>query len=129
MNGRAAEDPRVAAPVQGDYFRTGAPVAFASQMRCRFLIVPFSQSRLMALLTQRGERVALLQHEAEALLRARRGELADDLAVRHLHGGDVERRRQVDDEPVDLPALQRLHGRVVRVVDERLRVGLIVLTM
>src|SRR6478736_7749760 len=33
------------------YFRTGAPVALASQMRWRFLIAPFDQSRSSALLT------------------------------------------------------------------------------
>ena len=36
-------------------------------------------------------------------------ELPDHFAVRDLYGGDVERRRQVDDEPVDLLVLQRLH--------------------
>ena len=33
------------------YFRTGAPVALASQMRWRVLIVPFAHSRSSALLT------------------------------------------------------------------------------
>ena len=37
-------------PFRG-YFRTGAPVALASQMRWRFLIVPFAHSRVNALST------------------------------------------------------------------------------
>src|SRR6185312_8375764 len=70
------------------------------------------------------KRVALLEDHAEPLLRAERGELPDDDAVRYLHGGHVERRRQVDDDAVDLAVLERLHRGVVRVVDERARRGL-----
>ncbi len=51
-------------------------------------------------------------------------ELAEDQAVRHLDGSDVEGRRQVDDEAVDLLVLQRLDGGVVRVEHRRLLRGL-----
>ena len=44
----------------------------------------------------------------EVLLRPGRANWPDDLAVRDLHGGDVDRSREVDDEPVDLLVLQRL---------------------
>src|SRR5919204_5425110 len=45
------------------------------------------------------ERVALLEHHAEVLARLA-GELAQDLRVRDLDGGDVEGRRQVDHDAV-----------------------------
>ena len=61
--------------------------------------------------TQRGERVALREDHAEVLAAGSARELAEDLRVRHLGGGDVERGRQVDDEPVDLLVLQRLRPR------------------
>ena len=61
--------------------------------------------------------VALLEDHPEPLLAGRGLELADDLAVRHLHRRHVEGGRQVDDEAVDLADLQRLDGGVVRVVD------------
>ena len=47
----------------------------------------------------------------------------------HLDGGDVEGRRQVDDDPVDLAVLQRLDGGVVGVVDERACDGLMYFVM
>src|SRR6266540_2690065 len=76
----------------------------------------------------RRQRAALLQHEPEVLLAADRRELADDEAVRHLLGtGDVERRRQVDDDPVDLLRLQAGIDVVGGVVDRRLLARLDVL--
>src|SRR5919197_4172021 len=62
------------------------------------LVRPEARNRLV---DARDERVPLLQHEPEALLRGAARELTDDGPVRHLHGGHVERRRQVDDEAVD----------------------------
>ncbi len=107
------------------YFRSGAP-AFASQVCWSFAIVPFDVSASIALFDATDERVALLEHEPEALLRARRGQLADDDAVVELRRRDVERRRQVDDDPVDLAVLQRLDRLVVVVEDERVaELGLI----
>src|SRR5947208_3391562 len=72
------------------------------------------------LVDARGQRIALLQHHAEVLA-GLRGQLAEDLPVRHLDRGDVERGRQVDDDRVDLLALEREHRLIVRVVDLRLR--------
>src|SRR5262245_32845940 len=46
------------------------------------------------------ERVALLEDHAEVLAAGLRRELAEDLPLGNLDGGDVERRRQVDDEAV-----------------------------
>src|SRR3954449_3542377 len=72
-----------------------------------------------------GQLAALLEHEPEALLAARSGaELTHDFAVGDLHGSHVERGRKVDHEAVDLPVLERLHSRVVRVVDLRRAVRL-----
>src|SRR5918997_1734200 len=73
----------------------------------------------------RGERTALGQHHSELVRRARAGrQLTDDRSVVELRGRDVERRRQVDHDAVDLPVLQRLDGEVVGVVDGRLGGGL-----
>ena len=103
------------------YFKTGAPVAFASHSCWSRLSVPFARSDVIALFDARGERVALREHDAEAIGRAALVlELAEDLAVRHLHGRHVERRRQVDHEPVDLLVLQRDDRGRVRVEDGRL---------
>src|SRR5439155_14864079 len=66
------------------------------------------------------ERVALLEDEAEVLLLPLRGQAPDHDAVRHLDGGDVARAREVDDETVDLPVLERRHPVVERVVHLRL---------
>src|SRR3990170_1352346 len=63
------------------------------------------------------ERVVLLEHHAEVLARPALRELADDGSVVELHCDDVEGRRQVDHDPVDLPAVERGYGVVVRVVD------------
>src|SRR5688572_23269417 len=65
------------------------------------------------------ERVALLEHHPEALARAALRELADDRAVVELDRHDEERRRQIDDDAVDLTRVQRRNGVVVRVVDGR----------
>ena len=105
--------------VQRAYFRTGAPVAFASQVCWMPLQRAVRLQRRERLVHAADERVALLEDHPEALLRSLRRELAEDLAVRHLHRGDVERGRQVDDEPVDLAVLQRRDRGVVRVVDGR----------
>src|SRR5918997_900736 len=73
----------------------------------------------------RGERTALGQHHPELVRRARAGrQLTDDRSVVELRGRDVERRRQVDHDAVDLTVLQRLDGEVVGVVDGRLGRGL-----
>ena len=51
-------------------------------------------------------------------------QLADDRGVVELGGGEVEPGRQVDDEPVDLAVLQRLHREVVGRVLRGRRAGL-----
>jgi len=70
------------------------------------------------------ERVPLLEDHAEVLRRSNRRELAEDLALRDLHGRDVEGRGEVDDQPVDLLVLQGGYRGVVRVEDGRLLRGL-----
>ena len=54
----------------------------------------------------------------------RGGELADDAAALDLDGRDEQRRRQVDDDRVDLVGLECRLGADVVVVHERLGVGL-----
>ena len=74
------------------------------------------------LVDARRQRAALGEHEAEVAAAARGGrELADDRAVRDLHGGHVEGGRQVDDDAVDLVRLERVDRVVQRVVGGRLR--------
>src|SRR5437016_1501803 len=71
------------------------------------------------------ERVSLCEDHPEVLRRSGRRELAQDLALRDLHGRDVERRRQVDHEAVDLLVLESgdrgivliEHGRLLRRLD------------
>src|SRR3954469_3158518 len=71
-----------------------------------------------------GEAVVLRKDEPEVLRRAHRRELAHDRCLGDLHRRDVEGRRQVDDDAVDLMGLQRRVDVVRRVVDRRLLVGL-----
>ena len=67
------------------------------------------------------QRVALLEQHPELLLLPGLGlELADDRALRDLHGGDVERGRQVGEDRVDLAVEQRLLGGVGVLEDRRL---------
>ena len=115
------EDLRLAAQ---RYLRTGAPVTLASQICWIRFSTPVRFMFASALLTQATSGLPLLEDHPEALLAPRRRELADDLAVRHLHRRDVERGRQVDDEAVDLAVLERRDRRVVRVVDRDGRRGL-----
>src|SRR5262249_11406774 len=61
------------------------------------------------------QRRALLQERAPRVA-AGRAELADDLRLGHLHGGEEERGREVDDDRVDLLLLERRHH-VVGVVE------------
>src|SRR4051812_36962582 len=63
-----------------------------------------------------AEGVPLLEDHPEVLA-GRARELAEDLRVRHLHGRDVERGRQVDDDAVDELVFQREDRLVVRVED------------
>src|SRR6266550_2335917 len=71
------------------------------------------------------ERVSLREDHPEVLRRSGRRELAQDLALRDLHGRDVERRGQVDHEAVDLLVLESgdrgivliEHGRLLRRLD------------
>src|SRR6476659_5384800 len=59
------------------------------------------------LVDARGQRAALGEDETEVTAAACGGrELADDGAVRDLHGRHVEGRRQVDDDAVDLMRLE-----------------------
>src|SRR5947208_4851416 len=88
---------------------------------------PVPPEAIQGLVDARRQRVPLLQHEPESLLRTPRRELADDLPIRDLNGGDVERGREVHDDAVDLAVLERLHGQVVGVVHERPRARLDVL--
>ncbi len=104
------------------YLRSGAP-APASQRFCRRLIVPFDQARFKARLTQRRSELPCSSTIPKRSRDPRVRELSDDDAVLDLHGGDEERRRQVDHDPVDLTVLQRLDSEVVRAVCERPRVG------
>ena len=89
--------------------------------------MPFSQRRASALFTHRVSELPFSSTIPKCSFVPARGQLADDHAVGDLDGGDVEGRRQVDDDAVDLAVLQRLYRRVVRVVDEGLRRGLDVL--
>ena len=103
----------------------GGPGAFALSASHSWVIWssrPSAWSARDRLVDARGQRAVLGQDQAEVLLRRRSSarELADDDAVLDLDGGDEERRRQVDDEAVDLLVLERLDRRVVRVVDARL---------
>ena len=86
-------------------------------MRWRVLIVPFAQSRSSALLTHGVSLLPFWRTSPKRSFVPLAANWPIDLAVRHLHRRDVERGRQVDDEPVDLAVLERLHRGVVRVVD------------
>ena len=97
------------------YFKIGAPVAFASHSCWSRLSVPFARSDVIALFTQAVSGLPFASTTPKwSVAAARVLELAEDLAVRHLHGRDVERGRQVDDEAVDLLVLQREHRAGVR---------------
>ena len=88
-------------------------------------MVPFAHRRLIARFTQRV--FGLPSEHLPKCSGSPRRELADDHAVVELHGGHVEGRGEVDDDPVDLLRVERRHGVVVRVVDVRLLRGLDVL--
>src|SRR5439155_16005900 len=63
---------------------------------------PGALQRGKRLVDARGEAVALGEHHAEVLRRTDRRELSDDRRLGDLDGGDVEGRREIDDDPVDL---------------------------
>ncbi len=80
------------------------------------LIVPFAQRRFSARFTHRRSELPFSKTMPEALSSSSVREAADDHAIIELHARHVERRREVDDDAVDLTVLQSLHGEVVRVV-------------
>ena len=102
--------------------RTGTSTTSDSHCFSMSASLPESFSEVSAWSTQGVELAALLEEHPELLLLAGlRLELADDRALRDLHGGDVERRRQVGEDRVDLAVEQRLLGLVGVVEDQRLR--------
>ena len=99
---RRRGDPRLAgASLKRSYFRTGAPTTLDSQVVWICFRVPFAFSCASAPFTQAASGLPFADH-AEVLAARLRRQLAEDLAVRHLHRSDVEGGRQVDDERVDL---------------------------
>ena len=103
------------------YFRTGAPVAFASHCCWIFWSCAAALHRCERPVDARRRAGCPSRRPCRSARRRPTGrELPEDLRVRHLDRRDVERGRQVDDEPVDLPVLQRLDRRGVLREDRRL---------
>ena len=101
--------------------RTGTSTSSGEPLLLELVEGAVRVSAASASLTQRHQRVALLEEHPELLLLAGlRLELADDHAVLDLAGGDVERGRQVRDDAVDLVVEQRLLGGVGVLEDGRL---------
>ena len=132
----AAEDPGARPPGSasaragwlGDsYSRTGALALSDSHSCWRLSSVPSSRSVPSASFTQSVSGLSLARTRPKYSCVADGRELADDLAVRHLDGGDEERRRKVDDDAVDLLRLEAGDGIVQRVVGRRLLARLHVL--
>ena len=104
--------------------RAGRPERSPCRTATRCVIassVPSLFSAAIAALTQAVSGLSLSRTTLKCSARAAGGgELADDDRVVELGAGHVERRRQVDDEAVDLLVLERRDRGVVGVVDLRL---------
>ena len=103
------------------YFKIGAPVAFASHSCWSRLSVPSARSELIALFTQAVSELPLASATPNrSVALPLFSNWPRILLPGHLHGRDVERGRQVDDEAVDLLVLQRQHRAGVRREHRRL---------